>query len=595
MGRVKVASRLPPVVLADGCYVPASLVFEADVLSLYDKVFFYSGLVCSSCPKLDDRPRRCGGCDNFQGHYPLCSKRKLDGVVYWRLPRDAFWRLNQNFGIDLRTYPWEDWRSQRPFTPEFDRLWKFHWHMLRDTQREVIEKYLDLCWDMGLRGALGAAPRTGKTVMSLALIRAFGFRTIILANIVDLLHNFRKDAEIFTNLLEVEEELGRTCMGVAENPEQFHSYEIVMMTPNAFYERSWGKRLLKEGQDAFGACHIDELHRTGAQQFNRIIDNFNVFNRSGVTATYNRKDNKHSVTRETTGPVMVEAEGDSMVPRVLVHDLRDVADCTVYRDDPKSYYYFKECQSNLEINKALVLNVKRDVKEGRKVLVTVIYINHVVQLFKFFSALKMKVGVFIGKGQNPKALHGCERDRAKVVALANEGVFDVVIGMRSIVGTGVNVKPWSSLHCVINTSNEYNMYQETKRVCTPLEGKPEPLLNFYLDASHKTAKHLGHLYETVFLPYEYTMDDDVIDLLEECKTAGNRTAGEFQMRRSYVKQSQEEGALPPTRRSGFAAMIDDKPPIEAKKKKKLSVKAVTSKDEPTTLETQQGTRRNLTW
>ena len=34
----------PPVILADGCYVPEHLVFEGDVRSLYDKVFFYSEL-----------------------------------------------------------------------------------------------------------------------------------------------------------------------------------------------------------------------------------------------------------------------------------------------------------------------------------------------------------------------------------------------------------------------------------------------------------------------------------------------------------------------------------------------------------------------
>lgn len=573
----------PPVILADGCYVPEHLVFEGDVRSLYDKVFFYSELACSECEKLDDRPRRCGGCDNFQGHYPLCAKRKLDGVVYWRLPRDAFWRLNTNFSIDLHHYPWEDWRSQTPFSPEFDRLWKFHWHMLRPEQLDTVNKYLDLCWTSGLRGAMAAAPRTGKTVMSLALIRAFGFRTLILANIVDLLRNFRADAEIFTNLLEVEEQLGRTCMAVADSPEQFHSLDIVMMTPNAFYERSWGSRLLVEGKDAFGACHIDELHRTGSKQFNRIVDNFNVFNRTGVTATYKRKDNKHSVTRETTGPIMVVAEGDSLVPRVIVHDLREVSDCTPDRQDPKGYYYNKACQADLEINRALVANVRKDVSEGRKVIITVLYLNHVTQLVKFFKALGMTVGIFIGQGSRPPALKGCERDRAKVVKLAGEGAFDVVVGIRSIIGTGVNVKPWSSLHVVVNTSNEYNMYQETKRVCTPLEGKPQPLLHFYLDASHKTASHLGNLYRTLFLPYGYLMDEETEELLKTCQKARNKSASEYRERMIYERMV--SGEAPPTtgRRSLFSPDAVETP----KKKKKLSVKAVTNKAESNTLETPQ--------
>ena len=58
----------PPVILADGCYVPEHLVFEGDVRSLYDKVFFYSELACSECEKLDDRPRRCGGCGCSSGY-----------------------------------------------------------------------------------------------------------------------------------------------------------------------------------------------------------------------------------------------------------------------------------------------------------------------------------------------------------------------------------------------------------------------------------------------------------------------------------------------------------------------------------------------
>lgn len=578
----------PPVILADGCYVPEDLVHEGDVRSLYDKVFFYSELACDGCEKLDSRPRKCGGCDNFQGHYPLCSRRKLGQVVYWRLPRDAFWRLNRNFGLDLTRYPWEDWRSQEPFSPDFARLLRFNWKMLRKQQREVIELYLDKCWDSGLRGVLGAAPRTGKTVMTLALICAFGFRTIILANIKDLLGNFRKDAETFTNLLEVEEELGRKCMGIATNPEEFNSYEIVMATPNTFYDNSWGRNLLKTCTDDFGAMHIDEVHRAGAQQYTRIIDSFNVFNRAGVTATYFRKDNKHSVTRETVGPVLVEAKGDSMVPRVLVHDLRDVADCTPSRDDPKGYYYNKACQGNLEINRALVANVLADVKAGRKVLIPVVYKDHVVQLFKFFSALKLTVGVFIGGTSPPKGLKGCVLDRDKVVAMANAGEYDVVVGIRSIVGTGVNVLPWSSLHCVINTSNEYNMYQETKRVCTAMEGKPEPLLHFYLDASHKTARHLGHLYREVFKRYKYTMDEDVQALLHECTRAIGKTATEYNYRREYEAQVRREqpAAEAPVKRSAFAAM-GLAPLVPKKKTGKLSVKAVT-KVGKTTLETQPG-------
>jgi hypothetical protein len=125
---------------------------------------------------------------------------------------------------------------------------------------------------------------------------------------------------------------------------------------------------------------------------------------------------------------MVVAEGDSLVPRVIVHDLREVSDCTPDRQDPKGYYYNKACQADLEINRALVANVRKDVSEGRKVIITVLYLNHVTQLVKFFKALGMTVGVFIGQGSRPPALKGCERDRAKVVKLAGEGAFDVVAG-----------------------------------------------------------------------------------------------------------------------------------------------------------------------
>lgn len=97
--------------------------------------------------------------------------------------------------------------------------------------------------------------------MTLALICAFGFRTIILANKA-LERHLRMDAETFTNLLEVEEELGRKCMGIATNPEEFNSYEIAMAIAEYLLRQLVGAQ---PAQDLHGRLRGD-AHRSSRNQ-----------------------------------------------------------------------------------------------------------------------------------------------------------------------------------------------------------------------------------------------------------------------------------------------------------------------------------------
>lgn len=489
---------------ADGCYVPVELIRKEELEARLHKTFYFNRGNCKECAKYEVSPAECDGCQNFGGDYVLYDR--VNNGKHWRIPRDTFHRLDEYFGIDVSKHKIVDKRVKPAMLQD---LWRFTPGALYEYQRECLRK-LTAWREYGMRGCLNAAPRTGKTVMSIALACAMRTRTVIIANQNDLLSNFRTDAEDLSNLLEVEEILGRQIMGIPKTAKDWETFDVVLLTSSRFVSDG-GWKELQRYKKSFGLIVLDEGHRAAAPCFSQVMDAWFALHVIYLTATWKRKDGKHAVNKEVLGPIVAKSTAKSLTPRVVVHYLKDSKG-----RNTQNYVQFQKALNNDGKRTTFIVNsIVDDVNAGAKVVVPVLYLAHLAQLYARLTKKGLRVGVFVGKGRTHPALVGVERNRKIVIERAKAGEYDVVLGIRSIIGTGINVPCWTSMWCICPTGNEYNMYQETKRVCTPMEGKGEPTIHYVLENNRKCKEYLGQINREVFEEQEYTVDEATAEKIRE--------------------------------------------------------------------------------
>lgn len=482
------------IIRADGCYVPRNCLAKSAILERADKTFYFNTAQCAKCDRLESRPNDCEGCENFLGRYKLWSLHH--DKQYVRLPRDMFFRLNDYFGVDVDDFTVVDKRKSPPM-PHFELL-KFRFSLLREEQRRTLAQMYK--WkEQGIRGIIKAAPRTGKTVMSLALMCKLGFRAAWIAPQEDLLRGFRADAEKFTNLLDVERTVGRILIGTPRDCEEAQQMCVSLLTPHTFIsEKGWAK--LDDFRLIYGTVGLDECHRMNANVFSKVIDQFYARNVFGVTATDKRKDKKEAICAEIVGPVIAESTAESLTPTVYVHDVEFKSKT---RKDAKIFLYYRELFANKSYVSYATDLILRLVADGHKVVVPVVNKSHIVKLYARLNK-KLRVGVFAGSSHPGYA--GADLNRERVLSRAQAGKLDVVIGIRAIIATGINVIPWSALVVLCPTKNEHNMYQETKRVCTPGENKLDPELHFLVETSARGLESVVHQYTHCMKKHKYNID-----------------------------------------------------------------------------------------
>jgi superfamily II DNA or RNA helicase len=120
--------------------------------------------------------------------------------------------------------------------------------------------------------------------------------------------------------------------------------------------------------------------------------------------------------------------------------------------------------------KLVLQYIKKDLKNGRKIVIPVMYKKQAFDLVERIREMGYKAEAFVAGV-----------DREDLLKRARAGKIDVVVGIRSILSTGVNVPIWSAIYTIAPISNPPNYYQETMRVCTPMEGKMQPIIRIFVD------------------------------------------------------------------------------------------------------------------
>lgn len=449
-------------ILRDKLYIPMADVTETalEFIEAKFRTVLYDEQACRQCSNKPDRPNnQCRACESFLGDYKFYAythNGKYVGIDVGR--RDLVTSLFERLG-DVEV------SDRRPAPPMRNKGMKFNFDVAYDYQVPAIAAMVKYG-----RGVLESAPRTGKTAMAAAVSLELGLKTIIVAHQSDLLTQIYNTymgidtAVQFTNCGDFEDAVG-FCKTLAD----FEKYDVCLSTYQTFLSKG-GQRLLKQICGMFGTVIVDEVHRSGADRYGEIISRFNSKVRIGMTATYERKDRKHLIVNHVFGSVTHSTPAKSLKPVVSVIDTG--VKC---RKTYKIWQYaMKFLENSVPRNRCILKYIKHDVEAGRSILIPVT--SHAYNSF-LVAAINKVCGKQVAKGWHGKLKPA---DRVNILNEARSGELRVVVATRSML-TGVNVQRWDCLYEVMPINNPPNFRQEYRRICTPMEGKPKPVIRFFVD------------------------------------------------------------------------------------------------------------------
>lgn len=453
------------VVALDRFYVPEGRVNTKKLESLYHKTVFND----NGCRKCEFREERltdaCMDCENLVGDFTFWNHQDIDGKPHIGLPvgnHKALSELMDGYKLIL-----DERRAKgRKLHPDLE----FNYKLLHKFQKKAVKDLKDREY-----GQLESPPRSGKTVMGTALIFKKGRKALILVHQEDLaeqfIETFRSKKPKFTNIADIEKMEKRQLVGIARKYEQFKQYDIAVATYQTFLSPG-GKKLLRKIRRLFGIVMVDEVHRSGASGYAKVINAFEARSRYGLSGTIERKDGRHVLPRYLIGPVTHKTEVETMAPKVDVMD----SGFSSNRNYNLWTYAMKALESDAKRTQLIVNEAVKMMKSdgGRSILIPVTFVKQAKLLRDMINRKMGKKVAVEFTGQQGKKV------RRQVILDARAGKYQCVVAMRQLL-TGVNVPVWSGLLECMPMNNPPNFIQEFNRVCTPHDGKPAPVVKFLID------------------------------------------------------------------------------------------------------------------
>ncbi len=463
------------VLIRERIYIPIHLVNVPDLKEAYTTKR-YDDNACRKCEYLPERHSYlCDECPSYRGEIRLYQGKTIKGRAYIGIPVGDKRNFERKTGLLFSEVKIKDMRTYAPFHYKIKFL-----ATLRDYQSPVIKEFLEHKY-----GLLQAPPRTGKTLMSLYIGLMLGQRMLLLANqhefveqFIDHIHGNEKEGiPKCTNLPELERKYGKKLYGTPKTDEDFENFQFFAMTYQAFMSEKNGKNRFNKIKRNIGTVGIDEVDKSAAAGFAKVVQMFRTRYRFGVSGTIDRKDGLHFITRAILGPVVAKSIRESLIPTVILHDT--MVRCTQkFHGKPGWVRAMQFLAKEKSRNQLIVDWVMKDLAKGHSIVIPLVFKNHVKLLMDMINAAAGKniCAQFVGGGGDKN-----KAQRKEILTAAKAGKIRVIVGIRSLLQRGLNVPQWSCIYEVSPISNKPNLMQETSRVRTPLEGKRSPIIRLFFD------------------------------------------------------------------------------------------------------------------
>jgi superfamily II DNA or RNA helicase len=162
---------------------------------------------------------------------------------------------------------------------------------LRDNQKPVVEKYLEVAKDIG-GGIISVPCGFGKTVIALYLLAALGKKTLVIVHKEFLMDQWKERIEFFLP----DAKIGK-IQGKVINTE---GCDIVLGMLQSISMRDYDEDVFSE----FGMVIYDECHHLGAEVFSRSLLKLNCKYTLGLSATPTRTDGLSKVFEWFLGDIV---------------------------------------------------------------------------------------------------------------------------------------------------------------------------------------------------------------------------------------------------------------------------------------------------
>lgn len=199
-----------------------------------------------------------------------------------------------------------------------------------------------------------------------------------------------------------------------------------------------------------------------------VAQSHNFFSRY----TGNHVLNHNCIVKDIMGPVKASAKVVTLIPTVKI--IPTPASTT---HNYKIWTYAVRYLANhKERNALIVKHAVHDIKSGRSIVIPVSLVAHAQYLTDAINkAMGKEVAVaFVSQGLS-------KARRREILLGARSYKIKCIVGIRSLVQTGVNVPRWDTLYEVIPISNVPKFTQETSRIRTVEDGKKQPLIKHFLE------------------------------------------------------------------------------------------------------------------
>lgn len=474
-------------ILADRLYLPDVPIVRERVDALYSVPLYNEG-GCRMCGFVKERPcDQCEGCPNNEGSLALWKPVTIQGKPKIGVPVGDRVLLKKLVG---KTQIEIDDRRSKPRMRGGIKLTA----ELYPYQKKAVAQLLKTG-----RGILQSPPRSGKTLMTVALSLRLGLRTIILASKIDLLEQFEKEYRERTNINAREDQCGHKLVGVCGTVEDMEGMDVVLCTYQIFFERFGPK--LQQVKRMFGLVVTDEVHDGAAIGFAKVLASFHAKYRFGLSATPRRKDGRMHIVFTIVGPVTAKTEVEAMTPRLQLVETPAKAKTKYKTWLGAMNFLFKHEQRN----KLIIAHAVHDIRQGRTILIPTTQVKHAKLLADGINA---KLGETVALALAGSVLNSKKKRRA-ILQDAREGKIKCIVGSRTVVQVGLNIPIASMLYVVAPINNEPKFVQETTRVCTKMDGKPQPVIKHFIDPGLKQAVNsFSSMFSQVYKPRGVIMSEE---------------------------------------------------------------------------------------
>ncbi|SEP08967.1 hypothetical protein SAMN05192574_12172 [Mucilaginibacter gossypiicola] len=343
-------------------------------------------------------------------------------------------------------------------------------------------------------GIIVAPPGSGKTVLSLAIIKDKQQPTLILVHRKQLADQWIERIESFLGISK--KDIGRIGQGKSKPGKHITVAMVQSM------EKALATSENAELMNAFGTIIIDECHHVPAETYQRVIGKLNSYYMYGLTATPFRKYNDGKLIFIHLGEIIHEVKAPEVQnqngTQIIIRDTDLFVPFNTKTD--KFETLFKILIHDSARNQLILNDVISQLNAGRKAVIITERKEHITSLQQYLK-----------QNYDTIALSGEDSDLSKKSkwAAINKGDFQVLITTGQYFGEGTDIQNIECLFLVYPFAFEGKLIQYIGRV---QRSEISPIIYDYCD--HKIS-YLERLFQKRNLYYKKLDQHNLTSPLDE--------------------------------------------------------------------------------